>query len=210
MSALLRDVRLQLVHELGVKMDDALETAKADSIRREGAHAAYANAARNMRALFTQAEKEHAEGKLSDSEYELARSWIKRSVAACDSLTTQAFPLMHAAKGAERQAATTVAMLKQVYDLEEMKKQRESVPVPAAAPAPATAAEPVSKTEATAAVAAEPAKRPHARPRTIKEERLAAAAARKAEEEAAAAAAAAAEAAKKTAPKKRGRRARNA
>lgn len=204
MSALLRDVRLQLIHELGVKMDDALETAKAETIRREGAHAAYANSARNVRALFAQAEKEHQAGKLTATQYATAVNWIKRSVAICDSLTAQAGPLMHSSKGAERQAATVVASLKQMYDLEEAKKRRESVPLP---PPPPPVAEAPAVQE-TAAPAAEPAKRPHARPRTLKEERLAAAAARKAAEEAAAAAAA--EAAKKAEPKKRGRRARNA
>jgi len=205
MSALLRDVRLQLIHELGVKMDDALEAARVDSIRKEGAHAAYGNAARNVRMLFTQAEKEHSEGKLSANDYDVARVWIKRCVAVCDNLTSQAMPLMHSAKGAERQTATVVAMLKQMYDLEEVKKQRETVPLPTP---PAAETVPVTQDAAPEAEKEEP-KRPHARPRTIKEQRLAEAAARKAEEEAAAAAAAAEEA-KKAAPKKRGRRARNA
>jgi len=144
MSTFARDVRIQAFHEVGTKIDDALELARLETARREGAHAAYANAARNVLGLLkTAAESGNAE---------IATAWVKKCAAACESLATQAIPLVHAAKGAEKQAESLVAALKQIYDLELTKKNRETEPLPP--PAEDAPALPV-------------------RPRTLKEERLA-------------------------------------
>jgi hypothetical protein len=143
MSTFARDARIQAFHEIGVKIDDALETARLETARREGAHAAYANAARNVLALV----KSAAESGSPD----VATVWVKKCAAACESLATQAAALAHASKGAEKQAETLVAAVKQAYDLEVVMKKRETEPVPP--PPPDAPVLPV-------------------KPRTIKEERL--------------------------------------
>jgi len=145
MSTFARDARIQAFHEVGVKVDDALEAARLETARREGAHAAYANSARNVLSMLKAAAE--------SGNAEVATEWVKKCAAACENLATQAQALVHAGRGAEKQAAALVAAVKQVYDLELVKKQRETEPVP---PPPPEA--------------------PHIRTRTIKEERLAAAA----------------------------------
>ena len=127
MSTLPRDVRIQALHEVGVKIDDTLESARLETARREGAHAAYVNAAKALSA--------HPE-----------------AAAICSSLASQAHNLVFAAKGAEIQSKSLVALLKGLHDLEVARKQRETEPLPEADP-----------------ISIQPPRR-----RTIKEERLAA------------------------------------
>ncbi len=146
MSTFARDARIQAFHEIGVKIDDALEVARLETARCEGAHAAYANAARNVMSLLRAAAEPGGTA-------EAATSWIKKAAAVCENLATQAAALAHASKGAEKQAETLVAAVKQAYDLEMVKKTRETEPVPP--PPPGAPVLPV-------------------KPRTIKEERLAA------------------------------------
>ena len=143
MSTFARDARIQAFHEIGVKIDDALETARLETARREGAHAAYANAARNVMTLIRAAAE--------SGNAEVATEWVKKCSAACESLASQASGLVHAARGAEKQAETLVSAVKQAYDLEVVKKKRETEPVPP--PPPDVSAL-------------------HVKPRTIKEERL--------------------------------------
>ena len=126
MSTLPRDVRIQALHEVGVKIDDTLESARLETARREGAHAAYVNAAKALSA--------HPE-----------------AAAICSSLASQAHNLVFAAKGAEIQSKSLVALLKGLHDLEVARKQRETEPLPEADP-----------------ISIHPPRR-----RTIKEERLA-------------------------------------
>ena len=145
MSTFARDARIQAFHEIGVKIDDALEAARLETARREGAHAAYANAARNVLSILKAAAE--------SGNAEVATTWVKKAAAVCENLATQASALAHASKGAEKQAETLVAAVKQAYDLEMVKKTRETEPVPP--PPPGAPVLPV-------------------KPRTIKEERLAA------------------------------------
>ena len=126
MSTLPRDVRIQALHEVGVKIDDTLESARLETARREGAHAAYVNAAKALSA--------HPE-----------------AAAICSSLASQAHNLVFAAKGAEIQSKSLVALLKGLHDLEVARKQRETEPLPEAD-----------------SISIQPPRR-----RTIKEERLA-------------------------------------
>jgi hypothetical protein len=140
MSTFMRDVRIQAFHEVGVKIDDALEAARLETARREGAYAAYVNSARNVIELI----KSAAESNNTAA----ATEWVKKSAEVCENLALQAQALVHASRGAEKQTSALVALVKQLYDLEVAKKQRETEPV-----APAGVV----------------------RSRTIKEERLAAA-----------------------------------
>ena len=155
MSTLPRDVRIEAIHEIGVKIDDALEAAKFEAARREGAHGAYVNAARNILAAFGDTSAD-----------------AKRCAAICSDLAAQAQNLLFASRGAERQAQGLVALLKQMHDLETAKKRRESEPLPMSPVVVATPAPAPAPVVASALVAP-----PQQRRRTIKEERLAAVAA---------------------------------
>jgi hypothetical protein len=152
MSTLPRDVRIEAIHEIGVKIDDALEVARFEAARREGAHGAYVNAARNIVEAF---------GNSSED--------AKKCAAICSDLAAQTQNLLFASRGAERQAQGLVALIKQMHDLELAKKRRESEPLPTP---PVVVAESPAPAVASALVAP-----PQQRRRTIKEERLAAVAA---------------------------------
>lgn len=154
MSTLPRDVRIEAIHEIGVKIDDALEVARFEAARREGAHGAYVNAARNIVEAF---------GNSSED--------AKKCAAICSDLAAQTQNLLFASRGAERQAQGLVALIKQMHDLELAKKRRESEPLPLPTP-PVVVAESPAPVVASALVAP-----PQQRRRTIKEERLAAVAA---------------------------------
>lgn len=151
MSTLPIDVRLDTLHKIGVRLDDALEATRLETSKREGAHAAYVNSARNVAALVKAAESDAA---LSAAQREVVAHWIRRAVAVCNDLGAQANNLVHLSRGAETQTRNFVAMTKSLYDIEAAKKRAEfeaarlaapPPPPPAPAPAPAPVAAPVPK-----------------------------------------------------------------
>jgi hypothetical protein len=156
MSTLPRDVRIQALHEVGVKIDDTLESARLETARREGAHAAYVNAAKALSA--------HPE-----------------AAAICSSLASQAHNLVFASKGAEIQSKSLVALLKGMHDLEVARKQRETEPLVVAEPAAVDQGHPSEDQKPVAAPSDDDAKPMKRLRRTIKEERLALAASKSAE-----------------------------
>jgi len=150
MSTLPRDVRIQALYEVGVKIDDALESARLETARREGAHAAYVNAVK-------------------------ALSAYPEAASVCSSLAAQAHNLVFASKGAEIQSKSLVALLKGMHDLEVVRKKRETEPL-AVAESPV---DDEASVAAAADAAPPPSKKPVRNlRRTIREERLAKAAAK--------------------------------
>jgi hypothetical protein len=153
MSTLPRDVRIQALYEVGVKIDDTLESARLETARREGAHAAYVNAAK-------------------------ALSAYPEAASVCSNLAAQAHNLVFASKGAEIQSKSLVALLKGMHDLEVARKQRETEPL-AVAESPV---EDEASVAAAADAALPPSPKPARNlRRTIREERLAMAAAKAAD-----------------------------
>jgi hypothetical protein len=175
MSTLPRDVRISTIYEIGVKIDDYLDAAKSETLKREGAQAAYANCATNLTTLIALLDRESSKTPENEAHVPYAKSWIKKCILMCENLAKQARELTANAKGAEKQTSTFVALLKQMHDLEEIKKQRETVPlaVEALPVAPAV----ISAAPAVLDAPAVNPPRPAVRRRTIKEERLAQAAA---------------------------------
>ena len=175
MSTLPRDVRISTIYEIGVKIDDYLDAAKSDTLKREGAQAAYLNCVKNIAAVMRTLEQEFNNSSDSAVHVPYAKLWVKKCILVCEDLANQASHLTSAARGAEKQTSTFVALLKQMHDLEEIKKQRETVPlaVEALPVAPAV----ISAAPAVLDAPAVNPSRPAVRRRTIKEERLAQAAA---------------------------------
>ena len=156
-----RDIRIEALHEIGVKIDDALEAAQAEVIRREGAHAAYVLAGRHIAALLKTA-PEHAD------------AW-KRAALICEQLATQAHAAAHAAKGAVAQSQALIGVVKSMHDLEVVKKERESVPLPVEPEQPAPRRAPLRTIReqrlAAAATESAAAKKPRKRGRSKNEEK---------------------------------------
>jgi hypothetical protein len=136
MSTLPSDVRLDTLHKIGVRLDDALEGTRLETSKREGAHAAYVNAARNVAALVRAAESDAA---LSPAQKEVVSHWIRRAVAVCNDLGSQANNLVHLSRGAETQTRNFVAMMKSLHDAEAAKKRTEAEAARLLAPAPVVA-----------------------------------------------------------------------
>lgn len=121
--------RVQVIHEIGVKIDDALEKAQLDTARREGAHEAYKSAAKSLAILLEQVDKEHA-----GRDAVVAKAWINRVVNIFKTVADQTGEQMQVARGAEKQTRAMVEMLKQMYDAE-----AKTVPVAVTPPQPAPA-----------------------------------------------------------------------
>lgn len=117
MSTISRDIRIAAIYDIGVKLDDALEAAKLENARRNGAHAAYLNSAKNILAM------------LKDVKDPTVHDTLVKAATACNNLATQASALVQAGIGAQKQAEFTVALVKQLHDQEIQTRQKETNPV---------------------------------------------------------------------------------
>lgn len=144
MGTLPTSSRVQVIHEIGVKIDDALEKAQLDTARREGAHEAYKSAASSLTALLQQVDKEHA-----GRDAEVAKAWINRVVTIFKNVSDNTKEQVQIARGAEKQTRVMVDMLKQMYDVESKTvspaaattSPAQSAPVPKLIPASAPPAQ---------------------------------------------------------------------
>ncbi len=154
MSTLSHDIRIQAFHEIGVRIDDALEETHQETVRREGAHGALLVAIQGI----SEVQKSLRSETFQDTQQAaVAASWVLRCARVCEALVSQASGRAKAAQGAEDFAKRMVAMVKQMHDLGVAQKQRETEPL---APTPVDG------------ILVRPIRR-----RTIREERLAEAAA---------------------------------
>ncbi len=114
MSTLPRDVRIQTLHEVGVKIDDGLESAKIQTSRREGARDALTSAASDI--------------VKAASDPNLDKNTVLHCVKILQGLIAQTTALYYTALGAEKQIESHVALIKKLYDLEVVLKRREEEP----------------------------------------------------------------------------------
>lgn len=145
------DIKIEAVHEIGVRLDDALESAKVEVTRNEGAQGAYLHAAKSVQALQAHLARDVEEGRADPVAAKLAADWIMRATQVCENLSKQAGNAVLMSRGAELQTARLVSLVKNLHELEVARRDRETAPAEAAAPE----------------------ERPHPRPRSIKEERIA-------------------------------------
>ena len=114
MSALPSNPRVQAIHDVGVKIDDALERAQLDTARREGAHEAYTNIVSSFSTLMSDIDVESAHG--SDSE--IAKLWMNKLLVICKNMADYSGTQLHAARGAEAQTRMIIETVKRMYDNE--------------------------------------------------------------------------------------------
>lgn len=159
MSTISRDIRIAAIYDVGVKLDDALEAAKLENARRNGAHAAYLNSAKNILAM------------LKDVKDPTVHDTLVKAATACNNLATQAAALVHAGVGAQKQAEFAVVLIKQLHDQELQKRQKETDPAvvkPDVVQSPAPVEDNPFPPSTPAPI------KPRVAPRSIKEQRLAA------------------------------------
>ena len=163
MNTGIRDVRIAAIYDVGVKLDDALEAARLETARREGAKLAYLNAAKNILSFVNQV-KDPA-----------AQEILNKSVEICKNLADQATALIHAGRGAEHQARNAVSLIKQLHDAEVQNKRKDLETVAALLNKPAvgpsvTEPAPVEVTPEPINVVAKP---PRTAPKSLKQSRQA-------------------------------------
>jgi hypothetical protein len=157
MSTLVLDTKIDTLNEIGNLLDDALETAKVDALKCEGAQSAFLSVAKSLSNLGDVINVDVQAGKLTEEHAAVARAWVSRALQVCDNLSRNSANTMFLAKGAVTQNMRMIAKLKEAYDLERARKARLTE-------APAEPAAPVA--EEAAEVRKSPA------PRSIKETRL--------------------------------------
>jgi hypothetical protein len=114
MATLPSNPRIQAIHDVGVKIDDALERAQLDTARREGAHEAYTNIVSSFSTLMSDIDAESAHG--NDSEP--AKLWMNKLLVICKNMADYSGTQLHAARGAEAQTRMIIETVKRMYDTE--------------------------------------------------------------------------------------------
>jgi len=133
MSTLPSNPRIQAIHDVGVKIDDALERAQLDTARREGAHDAYTNIVSTFSSLL---DDFSADGSLQEA---ASKALLSKILTVCKRMEEGSSAQLHAARGAEAQTKAIIETVKRMYDVEiaasarahahaEIKKQVEPQP----------------------------------------------------------------------------------
>lgn len=171
MSVLKSELKQLVTHEIGVRIEDALEAAKKELAVLEGRQNAFLDGSKAVEALLKSVDADLSEGKYEVAVAEHVKRYLVRGVNALQNLSTQAMQHRLAQTGKVQGFDHTVRLLQNLIDEEKRKA------VLAAVPSPVTA---VSAEGAPLGV-----DRPAAIPLvSIKAQRLAEAAAEKAAEEA--------------------------
>jgi polyhydroxyalkanoate synthesis regulator phasin len=84
------EVKLAAAHELGCRLDDVLEGARKDSLRQEGARAAFQVAARSVQDLVPVVDQDLDSGELSLEDATKVKRYLIRAVTILDNLQKQA------------------------------------------------------------------------------------------------------------------------
>ena len=116
MSTLPRAVKIQALHEVGVKIDDGLEPAKINTARWESARTALTGAINDIIK--------------STKDSKLDTNSVMHCVKILQGLVTQASANYYTALGAEKQIESHVSLIKKMYDFEVALKMREEEPLP--------------------------------------------------------------------------------
>ena len=114
MTSLPPSPRIQAIHDVGVKIDDALERAHLDTARREGAHEAYTNIVSSFSTLMSDIDVETARG----GDLEIAKLWLNKLLVICKNMVDYSSTQLHAARGAEAQTKLIIETVKRMYDTE--------------------------------------------------------------------------------------------
>lgn len=121
------EIKMGVAHDIGCRLEDALEAAKQDVYRWEGAKMAYTQATKDVNGLLGHLKRDVEEQKLSMDQGILVQRWLTRSRDVCQNLTLQADAMICKVKGKVEAMEKAVKITKGVYDVEE--KKRDSLKV---------------------------------------------------------------------------------
>lgn len=123
MSVLKAEMKQLVTHELGVRIDDALEASKRELDVLDGKHAAYNDGAKAVEALQALVDKD-VDGELYDlAAATVVKKYLTRAVTALQNLGQQASLLKVAQTGKVQGFEHTIALLKGIYDAEKVKAE---------------------------------------------------------------------------------------
>lgn len=134
MSVLKSELKQLVTHEVGVRVEDALEAAKRDLSVLEGRQGAFADGSRALEALLVSVDKDIEEEKYDAGVGEHVKRYVLRCVHAMGNLATNAANLRIAQTGKVQGFAQTIALLQNMMDAEKAKAAAivaaESLPPP--------------------------------------------------------------------------------
>jgi len=84
------EIKISVAHDIGVRMDDVLEGAKADVARADGAAAIAVKISSDIEGLFAHVQKDIDAEKLDLEQGKLVMSWLVRAKGVASSHATQA------------------------------------------------------------------------------------------------------------------------
>jgi len=155
MSVLKSELKQLVITEVGVRVEDALEAAKADVRLLEGRQSAFTDGAKAAEALLTIVDQDLAADLFDIPTAAHIKKYVGRCVFALQNLTQQAANQRIAQTGKVQGLQHTVDLLKNIIDAEKAKV--EAITVSESSPPPET---PKERVEGT-------------RPLSLKEQRLA-------------------------------------
>lgn len=121
MSVLKSELKQLVTHEVGVRVEDALEAAKKDLSLLEGRQGAFADGAKALEGLLGSVDKDIAEEKYDEAVGEHVKRYITRSVHALNNLAANASNLRIAQTGKVQGLAQTITLLQNMMEAEKAK-----------------------------------------------------------------------------------------
>lgn len=123
MSVLKSEMKQAITHDIGVRVEDAMEVAKRELAVLEGRQAAFADGAKAVEALLGHVDKDVEAGTYDLLVADHVKRYIQRGAQALINLAQQAANYRIAQTGVVRGFDTTVKLLKGIIEEEERKKQ---------------------------------------------------------------------------------------
>jgi hypothetical protein len=120
-STLKSELKQLVTHEIGVRVEDSLESAKRDLHALEGRVTAFTDGAKTVEAMLAHVDKDIEEGKMDLPTAEHAKRYLVRSVNALTNLAQQAVNYRIAQAGKVAGIEGTMVMLKNMIDSEKTK-----------------------------------------------------------------------------------------
>lgn len=143
MSVFKSELKQLITHEIGVRVDDALEAAKKDLAIFEGRQVAFADGSKAAEALLTFVDKDVEEGKFDLHVAEHVKRYLTRCSNALQNLSQQAAQHRMAQTGKVSGLDHTVKLLQNIIE-DEKKKASQLQAIPSADPSPGDGSRPAA------------------------------------------------------------------
>ncbi len=121
MSVLKSELKQLVTHEVGVRVEDALEAAKKEQATLEGKQSGFLDGAKAVEALLTLVDKDLTEEKVDLPTAEAIKRWLLRAFTALQNLSQQASNLKVIQMGKVQGFEHTVKLLQNMIEQEKQK-----------------------------------------------------------------------------------------